>query len=165
MPYAEPQVDPAPASAFLRPHTAGSSSFICFRSEFRAPVLDHADRRHALTDNLGNFLVIQILDEAQDDDLPLLFPEAQDGLPDQVFVGRLHIRAFGVNPHLLVDDAIVKLRGLALRAQVADAQVVGDTQQPRDERRPAHLVARNRFPRAQEGLGGQVFSLCGVPTM
>ena len=67
-----------------------------------------------------------------------------------------------VPPHLVVDDAVVKLRRLPLRAQVAHAQVVGDAQQPRDERRAPHLVPLDRLPRPQERLRGQVLGLGGV---
>src|SRR5438477_11852710 len=77
-------------------------------------VLNDADSRDTLTDNLGNFPVIQILNKSENDHLALLFPQEQDRLTDQFLLGGLLVGPFRVTALLRVNDAVVQLGRIAL---------------------------------------------------
>ncbi len=67
-----------------------------FAQGAQGAVLNYAHRSHALAENLGDFLVVQLLDEAQDDDLSLIVAEAKDGLTDSFLLGLAFGRGLGV---------------------------------------------------------------------
>jgi hypothetical protein len=55
-----------------------------------------------------------------------------------------------------------ELTVVPFRPQVADGEVVGNAQEPRDNGRAALLVTADGLPRFEEGLSGEVFGLSGI---
>ncbi len=135
--FGRPDPDPEHRSGAVRPGPGACPRSDCrvqqlhlLPKRIKRAVLNDADRRDTLTDNLGHFLVIQILNEPENDHLPLFLAEPENRLAYELLFGRLLIGPLRIAALFGINDAVVKLGRLALRAQVADAEVVGDVQQP-----------------------------------
>ncbi len=125
-------------------------------------MLDNPHRRHALANHFGNLLIVQPLDKPQQDHLALLVLELKNRFVDRLFIRGLVQGLLRISSQLLVHVSVFKREVLAPGAQIADRQVVCDSQEPGDNRRASLLVANDRLLGFQKGLSGQIFRLFSV---
>src|SRR4030042_4039967 len=99
-------------------------------------VLNDAHGGHALAEDLRHLAVVQLLDETEDDDLALLVAETEHGLSPPLLIGLALGDGLRVPGKPVIDHRVVELSVALAAAQMADGPVVGDAQQPGDQRAP-----------------------------
>ncbi len=126
-------------------------------------MLDCTSRPLTLADCGCNLGVTEAFDEAQEHDLSLVLAQPSQGVAEVFDLQLRHIVGQRILRRRLgrqvgVGDVAQRDVG-APEPVVVDDQIVGEPKQPGGKRQPTLLVARDRLPRFEEDLLGEILGL------